>query len=65
MEKIEVFEPSMCCPTGVCGPSVDTTLPVFAADVEWLKTPRDHGGALQPVAAAQGIRHKQRRQAGD
>ncbi len=35
--KIEVFEPAMCCPTGVCGPDVDPVLPKFAADVEWLK----------------------------
>jgi len=27
----------MCCSTGVCGPSVDPTLPRFAADLEWLK----------------------------
>ena len=24
--KIEFFEPPMCCPTGVCGPSVDEKL---------------------------------------
>ena len=24
--KIEVYDPAMCCPTGVCGPSVDTEL---------------------------------------
>lgn len=36
--KIEVFEPAMCCSTGVCGPSVDPVLPKFAADVEWLKS---------------------------
>lgn len=26
MNKIEIFEPAMCCPTGVCGPSVDPEL---------------------------------------
>ncbi len=35
--KVEVFDPPMCCPTGVCGPSVDPVLPRFAADLEWLK----------------------------
>lgn len=35
--KVEVFDPSMCCPTGVCGPSVDPVLPRFAADLDWLK----------------------------
>lgn len=24
--KIEVYDPAMCCPTGVCGPSVDPEL---------------------------------------
>ena len=23
MNSVEVFDPAMCCPTGVCGPSVD------------------------------------------
>jgi hypothetical protein len=38
MTKVQVFDPAMCCSTGVCGPSVDPALPRFAADVEWLKT---------------------------
>ncbi len=24
--KVEIFDPPMCCPTGVCGPVVDTAL---------------------------------------
>ncbi len=27
--KIEIFDPPMCCPTGVCGPSVDPVLVAF------------------------------------
>jgi len=38
MAKMQVFDPAMCCSTGVCGPSVDPTLPRFAADLEWLKS---------------------------
>ncbi len=38
MAKLEVFDPPMCCSTGVCGASVDPTLARFAADLEWLKT---------------------------
>ncbi len=34
--SIQVFDPAMCCPSGVCGPSVDPQLPRFAADLEWL-----------------------------
>ena len=26
MKKLELFEPAMCCSTGVCGPSVDEEL---------------------------------------
>ena len=35
---IQVFDPAMCCSTGVCGPDVDPKLVQFAADLEWLKT---------------------------
>lgn len=34
--KLEVFDPAMCCSTGVCGPTVDPALATFAADLEWL-----------------------------
>ncbi|MEK3992876.1 MULTISPECIES: arsenite efflux transporter metallochaperone ArsD [Robertmurraya] len=26
MPKVEIFDPALCCPTGVCGPSVDPEL---------------------------------------
>ncbi|MEQ6377649.1 arsenite efflux transporter metallochaperone ArsD [Bacillaceae bacterium S4-13-56] len=26
MSKIEIFDPALCCPTGVCGPNVDPEL---------------------------------------
>lgn len=35
--KIQVFEPPMCCSTGLCGPSVDPVLVAFSADLDWLK----------------------------
>ena len=34
---IRVFDPAMCCSTGVCGPSVDPDLARFASDVNWLQ----------------------------
>ena len=46
MASVEVFDPAMCCSTGVCGPSVDPALARFAADLEWL--------AGQGVAVARG-----------
>lgn len=35
-KTVRVFDPPMCCSTGVCGPSVDPKLVRFAADLEWL-----------------------------
>jgi Arsenical resistance operon protein ArsD len=40
MSKLEVFEPAMCCPTGVCGLDVDPVLAQFNADLQWLA---EHG----------------------
>jgi len=34
---IEVYDPAMCCSTGVCGSDVDDSLADFANDVKWLK----------------------------
>lgn len=36
-ETIRIYDPAMCCPTGVCGPGVDPDLARFAADLEWLR----------------------------
>ena len=36
MTRIDVFDPPLCCSSGVCGPSVDPLLAAFAADVQWL-----------------------------
>lgn len=35
---IEIYDPAMCCSTGVCGTDVDDTLADFANDVKWLKS---------------------------
>ncbi len=35
--KIEIFEPTMCCSTGICGPSVDEKLVKISEDIETLK----------------------------
>jgi hypothetical protein len=35
--KVTVFDPAMCCSTGVCGPDVDDSIINFASDVKWLK----------------------------
>lgn len=36
--KVKIFDPPMCCETGVCGSEIDPALPRFAADLEWLRT---------------------------
>jgi hypothetical protein len=38
MASIQIFDPAMCCATGVCGVDVEQALITFAADVDWLKS---------------------------
>lgn len=56
MTKIQVFDPPMCCATGVCGPSVDPALATFAADLSWLATQgivvERHNLSQEPAAFA-------------
>jgi SAM-dependent methyltransferase len=33
---VAVYDPPLCCSTGVCGPDVDPNLVRFAADLQWL-----------------------------
>ena len=37
MKTIQVFDPALCCSTGVCGVDVDQALVTFSADVDWAK----------------------------
>ena len=36
MKSLEVFDPAMCCSTGICGVEVDPLLAQFAADLKWV-----------------------------
>ena len=38
MSVITVFDPAMCCSSGVCGPAPDQKLALFSADLSHLKT---------------------------
>ncbi len=38
MKTLQIFDPAMCCSTGVCGPTVDEKLVKLAADVAFLKS---------------------------
>ena len=37
MKSIQIFEPALCCSTGVCGVDVDQSLVTFTADADWAK----------------------------
>lgn len=37
MTTITVYDPAMCCSTGICGTDVDQRLVDLAADLDWLK----------------------------
>ncbi len=50
MTTLRVFDPALCCSTGVCGPTVDPDLARFAGDVEWLK---GHGVTVERFNLAQ------------
>lgn len=37
MKKIQVFDPALCCSSGVCGTDVDQALVSFSADIDWAR----------------------------
>ena len=37
MPGIQIFDPALCCSTGVCGTEVDQKLVDAAADLDWAK----------------------------
>jgi len=37
MRTIQIFDPALCCSTGVCGVDVDQQLVDVSADVDWAK----------------------------
>jgi hypothetical protein len=38
LKKLEIFEPPLCCPTGVCGPAPDPALMTLQEDIlRWKK----------------------------
>ena len=57
---VEVYDPAMCCPTGVCGPGVDPPLLQIARDLRWLAARgvvvTRHGLAQEPDAFASTAR---------
>lgn len=50
MPTIQIYDPALCCNTGVCGTDVDQQLVNFAADAEWA---RQQGAQIQRFNLAQ------------
>ena len=38
MTSLTIYDPAMCCSTGICGAEIDQRLVDFAADLDWLKS---------------------------
>ena len=57
MKNIRVFDPALCCSTGVCGVEVGQTLVNFSADVAWATAQgaqiERYNLAQQPMVFAQ------------
>jgi hypothetical protein len=57
---VSVYDPAMCCSTGVCGPGVDPALLQLARDLRWLEARgvrvERFGLAQEPAAFAQSPR---------
>jgi hypothetical protein len=50
MKVIEIYEPPLCCPTGVCGPAPD---PELAALQEMILKLKKHGHSVERIAINQ------------
>lgn len=37
MTTLTVYDPAMCCSTGICGTDIDQKLITLAADLDWLR----------------------------
>lgn len=56
MTTLTVYDPAMCCSTGICGTEIDQRLVNMAADLDWLKaqgvTVQRFGLSREPAAFA-------------
>lgn len=50
MKNIQVFDPALCCSSGVCGTDVDQALVNFSADIDWA---RQNGMSVERFNLAQ------------
>ena len=50
MPTIQIFEPGLCCGTGICGVDVDQQLVTVSADIDWATSA---GGSVRRFNLAQ------------
>ena len=50
MKTIQIFDPALCCSSGVCGQDVDQSLVSLVADLDWAK---QQGVTIQRFTLAQ------------
>lgn len=50
MKTIHIYDPAMCCSSGVCGTEVDPQLVSISADVDWAK---QNGATIERFNLAQ------------
>ena len=54
---VAIYDPAMCCATGVCGPAVDPALLALTRDIRWLEkqavTVQRYGLSQEPQAFVQ------------
>ncbi|MFZ1829228.1 MAG: arsenite efflux transporter metallochaperone ArsD [Candidatus Competibacteraceae bacterium] len=50
MATLQIFDPALCCSTGVCGVEVDQEMARFAADLDWA---RRNGARIERFNLAQ------------
>jgi hypothetical protein len=57
LSKVQVFEPALCCATGVCGDDVDQGLVTFSVDMDFVRSQggdvRRYNLASEPLAFAE------------
>jgi hypothetical protein len=49
-KSIQIFDPAMCCSSGVCGTDIDPQLLSFSADIDWAK---NNGAQIERFNVAQ------------
>lgn len=71
VSKLQVYDPPMCCSSGVCGPNVNPELVRFSSDLDWLRKQgveverfnlSSHPGAF---ARAEAVREALKNEGGD